>query len=182
MGSCPAAGERGWKARGRRETADTDIASRSLFYEQDLRRPSSRTSRLPPLSRISTHGPVCPHTNTCSMHRLLTYACVSITPSSCFFVPRAPPRVVIADYVCRFPNEDRGKYVRMRIRTLDICAHVIAWISSGTNQNFLFPLSSTKNFRFSADGMKLLASIVLMYIHSERTVQLRVALERRKIR
>lgn len=68
---------RGWKARGRRETADTDIASRSLFYEQDL----------PPGPSDCLLSPVSPHTDRFApphlrtMHRLLTYACVSITPS-----------------------------------------------------------------------------------------------------
>lgn len=41
MGSCPAAKEREGEGGNRTERAGTDIASRSLFWEQDLRPPST---------------------------------------------------------------------------------------------------------------------------------------------
>lgn len=139
MGSCPAAGETGGQGVGRRGDEERQ---RTQTSRPDLYSTTKTFHGLPPGPPDCLLSPVSPHTDrfaptsTYSMHRLLTYACVFINPSSCFFISLLPFRVVIADYVCRFPNEDRGKYVRMCIRTLDFCARVIAWISSGTNQNF----------------------------------------------
>ena len=152
-------GRRGDEERQRTQTSRPDLYSTSKTFLQDLPIASS-------LPYLHTRTGLLPHTYVLCIVYLLTHAYLSLRLAS----PRAPscsfpPRVVIADYVRRFPNEDWE--ARMYV-CLDFSARVIVPISSEGNKSEFVPPSSIgkRSFSiFSADEMKLLGSVALICIN-----------------
>lgn len=108
-------GSRGDEERQRTQTSRPDLYSTSKTFLGLTPGPTDCLLSLSfslSLSRISTHGPVFPHTNAACIVYLLTHAYLSLRTLASL----ALGRVVIADYVCRFPNEDSA-YIHTYIHT-----------------------------------------------------------------